>query len=107
MRYKQDHQSLKNIHNLQIFNDDEDILKILKCVDEYEGQEIDFCSFVENIDGKDTTFGNEFIQLKKNNIPKGIVALERVFDCQDTNKVKTTATHPDTVMVGGSSKRMI
>ena len=52
------------------------------------GQEIDCASYVENINGKDTIFGNEVIQLKKNKIPRGLVVLEIVFDNQDSSKVE-------------------
>lgn len=43
---------------------------------------------MEILDGKDTIFGNEIVQLKTNKIPKGLVALERVFDSQDSKTMK-------------------
>ena len=44
---------------------------------------------MENIDGKDTIFGNEVVQLKTNKIPRGLVVLETVFDNQDRSKVES------------------
>lgn len=48
-----------------------------------------------NIDGKETIFGNEIIQLKTNKIPKGLVALEGVFDGPDRSNAKQTSTHKE------------
>ncbi|XP_059066710.1 uncharacterized protein LOC131857937 [Cryptomeria japonica] len=84
-----------NIESWQVFNDDDGILRFLHCVDEYENQEIDFSSFVQRVDDKETTFGKEVIQLNTNKIPKGLVILERVFDSQDKAKVATIASHPE------------
>lgn len=84
-----------NIENWQFFNDDDDILRFLHCVIEYENQEIDFSYFLRIEDDKETNFGKEVIQLKKNKIPKGLVVLERVFDSQDKAKVVTTIPHPE------------
>jgi len=52
---------LDNIHNWQVFNDDMDLIKFLHCVDQYEAQEIDFNAFVEEVDGKETLFGQEIV----------------------------------------------
>ena len=49
---------------------------------------MDYSTFVETIDGKDTTFRNEIIQLKTSKVPKGLVVLEILFDNQDR-------VHPD------------
>lgn len=38
---------------------------------------------IETIDGKETMFGQEVIQLKTNKVPKGLVILENMFDNQD------------------------
>lgn len=47
------------------------------------------------VDGKETLIGNEVIQLKTKNIPKGLVALERVFDGPDKANVKKTSPHKE------------
>lgn len=38
---------------------------------------------VQNIDGKETMFGQEILQLKINKVPKGLVVLESVFYSKD------------------------
>jgi len=43
---------------------------------------------VEEHDGKETLFGQEIVQLKTNKIPKGLIALEKVFDGHDQFKTK-------------------
>lgn len=48
---------------------------------------------MEKVDGKDTIFGNEVIQLKTNKIPKGLVALERFFDNSDKCNMRQNCTH--------------
>lgn len=50
-----------NIKNWNFFDNDDDILRFLNCVGDYEIKAIEFGAFVENIDGKDTIFGNEVI----------------------------------------------
>lgn len=52
---------LDNIYNWKVFEDDDDILKFIQCIDRYETKEIDFNAFVEVIDGKDTDFGDEVV----------------------------------------------
>lgn len=54
------------------------------------GQEIDCAAYAENIDGKDIVFGQEFVQLKTNKIPKGLVVLETIFDNHDRSKMDTS-----------------
>lgn len=54
---------------------------------------IDFHGFFEIIDGKETIFGSEVIQLEINKIPQGLVVLERVFDNVDKYNAKLTPTH--------------
>ncbi|HEX4849368.1 MAG TPA: hypothetical protein VFV08_01115 [Puia sp.] len=85
----------ENICSWQVFNDDRDLLKFLHCIDEYENQEIDFHAFVETIDGKETLVGKEIIQLKTNKIPRGLVALERVFDSRDKMVTRTSPTNKE------------
>ena len=41
---------------------------------------------METIDGKDTIFGEEVVQLKTNKIPKGLVVLETIFDNHDRSR---------------------
>lgn len=50
-----------NIYNWQVFEDDDDSLKFLQCIDQSESQEIDFNDFVEKVDEKDTVFGKEVV----------------------------------------------
>lgn len=75
-----------NICNWQVFDDD-DLLKFIQCIAQYETQEVDFNPFVKDINGKDIVFGNEVVQLKTNKIPKGLVALEKGLVQLKTNKI--------------------
>ena len=54
------------------------------------GQEIDCATYVENLNGKDTIFGQEVVQLNTNKIPKGLVVLETIFDNQDRSQIDTS-----------------
>ena len=79
-----------NGQNWRVFEDDKDILRFINCKIMLLGQEIDCATYVENIDGKDTIFGKEVVQLKTNKIPKGLVALETIFDNQDRSQIDTS-----------------
>lgn len=50
---------------------------------------------VEIEDGKKTLFGNGVLQLNTNNIHKGLVALENMFDNWYHYKKKCKSTHED------------
>ena len=78
----------KNVQNWQVFEDDKEILRFLNYENVLSRQEIDCAAYVENIDGKDTIFGQEVVQLKTNKIPRGVVFLETVFDNHDRSKVE-------------------
>ena len=69
-----------------MFEDDKDIVNFLLNEDKYHGQEMDCSDLVETIDGKETIFGQEVIQLKTNKVPKGLVILENMFDNHDRTK---------------------
>lgn len=69
-----------NVQNWQVFEDDKDLIRFLTCEEDYENQIIDWNGCVEENDGKETLFGKEIVQLKMKKIPKGLVALERIFD---------------------------
>ena len=45
----------------------------------YHSQELYCSAFVENVDGKDTIFGQELLQLKTNKLPNGLLMLENAF----------------------------
>ena len=77
-----------NIENWQVFDDEKEILRFLTCTDEFSDLQINFNDFVETFDGKESLFGKEVIQLKTNKIPKGLVALENVFDHHDIAQSK-------------------
>ena len=79
-----------NVQNWQVFEDDKDILRFLNYENMLSGQEIGCATYVENINGKDTIFGQEVVQLKTNKIPKGLVVLEIFFDNQDKSKIDTS-----------------
>lgn len=49
----------------------------------YHGQELDYSAWVEIMAGKEIIFGQKILQLKTNKVPKGLVALESVFENQD------------------------
>ena len=68
-----------NVQNWQIF-EDKDLIRFLTCEGDYEDQNIDWNGCVEEKDGKEMLFGKETVQLKSDKIPKGLVALERIFD---------------------------
>lgn len=72
-----------NVYNWQVFQDDVDLLRFLQCVDQYQSQVITFNDYVENINGKETLFGQVVVQLRTNKFPRGLVALERTFDTKD------------------------
>ena len=72
-----------NVHSWQVFEDEKDILNFLLNEDKYHGQELDCSAWVETVDGKETIFGQEILQLKNNKVPKGLVVLESAFDNQD------------------------
>lgn len=84
---------LVNIYHWQVFNDDYDLLNFLHCIDQYESQEIDCSALVQVVDKKEIVFGNEVVQLKTNKIPKGLVALEWVFDGCDRLNTKVSPTN--------------
>jgi hypothetical protein len=68
-----------NIYNWQVFQDDQDILRFIQCLDQYENQSIDCSSLLESDNGKEYIFGNEVVQLSSNQIPRGLVELEALF----------------------------
>ena len=51
--------------------------------DKYHGQEMDCSDLIESINGKETIFGQEIMQLKTNKVSKGLVVLENIFDNQE------------------------
>lgn len=65
--------------------------------DKYHGQEMDCSDFIETIDGKETIFGQEIMQLKTNKVSKGLVVLENIFDNQDRLKQGTRDLKPEEV----------
>lgn len=74
-----------NVYNWQVFADDEDILRFIQCVDDYDGQKIDCNALVEVVDNRETVFGNDVVQLETNEIPKGLVELESMFIYNDSH----------------------
>lgn len=88
---------LDNIYNQQEFNDGIDLINFLHCIDHYEAQDIDFNAFIKELDGKQTVFVQEVVQLKTNKIPKGLVALERVFDGNEKEVMKQTPVRREDV----------
>ncbi|GLJ50226.1 hypothetical protein SUGI_1069180 [Cryptomeria japonica] len=62
-----------NLYNWQVFADDEDILRFIQCVDDYDGQKIDCNALVQVVDNREIVFGNDLVQLETNEIPKGLV----------------------------------
>lgn len=84
----------ENIENWQVFEDDKDISNFMLSEDKYHGQEMDCSDLIETIDDKETIFGQEIMQLKTNKVPKGLVALENIFDNQDRVKPGTKDPKP-------------
>lgn len=77
-----------NIKNWKVFQDDKEIERFLKVVDEFSVAEIDLenlnlksedqqSSFVNEVDG------HKILELKTNHILKGLVPLERLFSNND------------------------
>ena len=62
--------------------------------DKYQGQEMDCNDLIETINGKETIFGQEIMQLKSNKVPKGLFILENIFDNQDRVKPGTRDLKP-------------
>src|SRR5271156_3663020 len=79
---------LDNIYNWQVFQDDQDILRFMQCLDQYENQSIDCSSLLESNNGKDYIFGNEVVQLSSNQIPRGLVELEALFISKQNDSAK-------------------
>ena len=70
-----------------MFEDDQQLQKFLKCIDEFSESLIDVGEESSENDGK-TSYENliasqEIIDLKTNHIPKGLVPLEMLFDNND------------------------
>lgn len=61
---------------------------------------------MENINGKDTIFGKEVVQLKNNRIPKGLVALETIFDNHDRSQIDTSKYDAKYLEVNLGTKEM-
>lgn len=61
-------------------------MKFLLSEGRYDSQELDCSEFFEIVDGKETNFDQEILQLKTNKMPKGLVMLENFFDNQDRFK---------------------
>ena len=85
---------LDNVENWQVFEDDKDILNFMLSEDKYHGQEMDYNDLIETINGKETIFGQEIMQLKTNKVPKGLVVLKIIFDNQDRVKPRTRDPKP-------------
>ena len=62
---------LENIENWQVFEDDKDILNFMLSEDKYHGQEMDCNDLIETINGKETIFGQEIMQLKTKHLGVG------------------------------------
>lgn len=60
-----------NVHNWQVFGNDNDLLDFLTCEGRYQDQIIDTNSFIEKQEDKETLFGEEIVQLISNKITKG------------------------------------
>ena len=70
-----------------MFEDNQQVQKILECIDEFSESQID--EEEESLEGHDKASyknmiaGQEIIDLKTNHIPRGLVPLERLFDNND------------------------
>lgn len=74
-----------NCEHWQVFNDDNQIINFLETTEGFdetyfEGGEYDPNEVLSKVDPE---IGHEFIQLKGNKIPKGLVSLEKLFDKHD------------------------
>ena len=49
------------------------------------------------MDGKQIVFGKEILQLKINKLPKGLVALERLYDGNDRSLMKQTPVRKEDI----------
>ena len=70
-----------------MFEDDQQLQKLLECIDEFSESLIDEDEESSENDGKasykNMIVGQEIIGLKSNHIPRGLVSLERLFDNND------------------------
>lgn len=81
-----------NVYNWQVFANDEDILRFIQCIDDYDGQKIDCNALVEVIDNRETVFSNDLFHLETNEIPKGLVELEGMFNYNDSHLHQQSTT---------------
>ncbi len=95
-----------NICHWQVFEDDEQIKKFLKAVEEFASTHIDPDN--QNLESPDTPdvedildetllnhmVGHKVLQLKNNFIPKGLVPLEQIFDKNDVPAKPTVKPEP-------------
>jgi hypothetical protein len=97
----------KNLHYWKFFKDDEQIKQFMEMVDEFSETHIDrenqndpFCIMQEgeNPDKfKDMIANHKILWLKNNQIPKGIILLEILFDQNDIHLKSTLQPQPEEV----------
>lgn len=84
-----------NVYNWQVFVDDEDILRFIQYIDDYDGHKIDCNALVEVVEDREIVFGNDMVYLETNEIPKGLVELEGMFSHSDSHLHQQSTTKLD------------
>jgi len=72
-----------NITNFQVFQDDIHILEFLMCSHHFQWKEIDNMPN-DKLEDDELKDDDGILNLKTNTIPKGMVELERIFDCDES-----------------------
>lgn len=83
---------LDNVYIWQVFADDDDILRFIQFIYDYDGQKIDCNALVEVVDDRETVFRNDMVQLETNEIPRGLVELEGMFSHSDSHLHQESTT---------------
>jgi len=92
-----------NVKNWGVFSDDKEIERFLQVVEEFGYNEIDQDNLNEEVNSKDLLkeiTGHKILELKTNQIPKGLVPLERLFQDHDVPlKVSNKENESDVIDV--------
>ena len=86
-----------NVQNWQVFEDDRDFLQLLTCEEDYQDIGLDWSGLDNNRYSKEKKIGEEIVQLKLNKKPKGLVALECIFDDHEIFKNYTHVSRQEQI----------
>jgi hypothetical protein len=93
-----------NIKIWQVFKDDEEIQRFLKTIEDFSNISIDQDNEDDDVEVhdadvlQDSVIGHKIIELKTNQLPKGLVPLERLFDHNDVSRKVVIQTEETNVV---------